>query len=319
MMSPAPVAVPRISHEWTRTRSLICTPPQSSRHPLYGRRLFGKDAGVSTEVLIGLVSATVSVLGAVAAGLMTTWSAQRTRRFEHMLVAQQREQDKAEQAEAVLSRYREPLLLAAQNLHSRIYMIVKNKILADYLHCGDPELERYGRDYTVYVFAEYLCWIEIIRRDLRFLDLGTEARNRELVRKVENVQIAMSDVTLPRALRMFRGEQRAIGEVMMTPAAGVQSTANESLGYAQFCTRLDEDPSFTQWFKRLRDGMDQVASANETEQAQMVQVQHSLVDLIEFLDPQRLRLPARLRDRLPSSIPPDQVPPRNPDTASASD
>ena len=68
------------------------------------------------------------MLGAVATGLMTTWSAQRTRRYERLLDAQQRAQDKAEQVEAVLSRYREPLLLAAQNLHSRIYSIVRNKI-----------------------------------------------------------------------------------------------------------------------------------------------------------------------------------------------
>ena len=87
---------------------------------------------MSAEVLIGLVSAGVAVLSAVTAGFMTTWSAQRTRRYERLLDVQRRAQDKAEQAEAVLSRYREPLLLAAQNLHSRIFSIVKNKILANY-------------------------------------------------------------------------------------------------------------------------------------------------------------------------------------------
>jgi hypothetical protein len=267
-----------------------------------------QDAGMSAEVLIGLVSAGVSVLGAVAAGLMATWSAQRTRRYERLLDAQQRAQDKAEQAEAVLSRYREPLLLAAQNLHSRIYSIVRNKILSNYLHCGDPDLERYGRDYTVYVLAEYLCWAEIIRRDLRFLDLGAEERNRELIRKMEDIQLAMADPGLPRALRLFRGEQRAIGEMMMIPAGNPESAQNESLGYVQFCHRLDDDPNFANWFHRLRDGMDQVAAADEAEQARLIKVQHTLVNLIEFLDPQQLRLPARLRDRLALPDPPAQTP-----------
>ena len=96
---------------------------------------------------------------------------------------------------------REPLLLAAQNFHSRLYTLVKNNILATYLHSGDPGMEQYARDYTVYVVAEYLCWAEIIRRNLRFLDLGAEERNRELVRQLECVQLAIADHDLPRAFR----------------------------------------------------------------------------------------------------------------------
>lgn len=216
-----------------------------------------------------------------------------------MLDAQQKASDKAEQAEALLSRYREPLLLAAENLHSRIFSIVKNKILLDYLQSSDPDLQRYGREYTVYVLAEYLCWAEIIRRDLRFLDLRTEERTRDLVRKLENVQIAMSDTALPRAIRLFRGEQRAIGEIMMTPSSDADAAQSESLGYVQFCARLDEDPGFANWFLRLREGMDDVAAADGVELVQLIKVQHHLIDLIEFLDPQHLRLPARKRDRLP--------------------
>jgi hypothetical protein len=260
------------------------------------------------EVLIGLVSAGVSVLGAVAAGFMATWSAQRTRRYELLLEAQQKAQDKAEQAEAVLSRYREPLLLAAQNLHSRIFTIVRHGILTEYLHGGDPDMERYGRDYTVYALAEYLCWAEIIRRDLRFLDLGAEQRNRELVRKLEYIQLAIADPSLPRAIRLFRGEQRAIGEIMMIPTAKDESAEYESLGYAQFCYRLEDDQTFARWFQRLRDDIDQVAAADQAEQAQLIQVQNTLVDLIEFLDPEQLRLPARLRDRLTPPVLPAQEP-----------
>jgi hypothetical protein len=60
----------------------------------------------------------------------------------------------------VLSRYREPLLAAAQILHSRLYTMVEYDMLA-HLYWGDPELEHYSRDYTISVLAEYLCWAEI--------------------------------------------------------------------------------------------------------------------------------------------------------------
>src|SRR5437764_1486593 len=69
-----------------------------------------EDVSMSAEIVVGVASAAVSVVGAVAAGLMTTWSAQRMRRYEALVEAQQKAKSKAEQAEAVLSRYREPLL-----------------------------------------------------------------------------------------------------------------------------------------------------------------------------------------------------------------
>ena len=254
---------------------------------------------VDAGVVVGLVSAAVSVLGAVATGLMTTWLGRDARRHEHELEALKRARDKAEQAEEILSRYREPLLLAAQNLHSRLFRIVNSNALAS-LHCGDADNERYVRDHTVYVIAEYLCWTEIIRRDQSFLDLGVEERNRKLVRHLEKVQRAIADQAMPRPMHLYRGEQRAIGEIMMT-ATGTMEPRFESLGYAEFCARLDADPKFTRWFERLRSGLDEIANTSKPEQTQLIRAQHTLVDLIEFLDPERLRLPTRRRDKIPLS------------------
>jgi hypothetical protein len=135
---------------------------------------------MSTTVFVATVSAVVSIAGAVVAGLMTTWAAKRTRQYESLIAEKQRAQSKAEHAEEVLSRYPEPLLQSAHTLQSRLYNIVAQNFLF-YLHCGDPDLERYARDYTVYGLAEYLCWLEIIRRDLRFLDLGSDKGNRDFV------------------------------------------------------------------------------------------------------------------------------------------
>lgn len=255
---------------------------------------------MSAEIVVGIAAAAVSVVGAVAAGLMTTWSAQRTRRYEALIEAQQKAQSKAEQAEAVLSRYREPLLAAAQNLHSRLYTMVEHNVLAAHLHCGDPELEHYARDYTIYVLAEYLCWAEIVRRDMRFLDLGSDEGNREFVRLLEINQLALSNEEFPSSLRLFRGQQRAIGELVMIPTGNPVSAQYESMGYVQFCARLEDDSAFAKWFARLRGGLDQVANT-QAERFRIVSLQNGLVDLIEFLDPQQLRLPARLRDRLTPS------------------
>jgi hypothetical protein len=264
---------------------------------------------MSTEVTVAVVSAVVSLLGAVLAGVMTSWSARRTKRYETLIENQQKAQSKAEQAEEILSRYREPLLNAAHDLQGRLYNIVKRAYLTEYLHCDDPDLERYARDYTIYTLAEYMCWAEIIRRDLRFLDLGGEAGNRELVRLLEATQGAISYEGGSRPLRLFRGEQRAIGELMMTPVRDADSARFESLGYVAFCEKIDNDPTFQKWFRRLRDDVDAIVASDHSKQDRLITLQNDLIDLINFLDPKGARLPMQYRRKLdgPKQPPSDPV------------
>lgn len=248
--------------------------------------------------IVAVVSAAVSLLGAVIAGWMTAWSARRTLRYEALIKGQQKDESKAEQAEAILSLYREPLLRAAHNLQSRLYNVVDMRFLATYLHCGDSELQRYARDHTVYVLAEYLCWVEIVRRDLRFLDLGTDPRNQKFVELIDISQRVLTHEAMPRPWRLFRGQQRAIGELTMITAEITDAARHESLGYVEYCTRLEQDPDFAGWFSRLRSDVDDLATAERDEQVRLITLQHKLMDLIEFLDPDKLRLPAKYRDRL---------------------
>jgi hypothetical protein len=64
-----------------------------------------------------------------------------------------------------VARYREPLVGAAFDLQTRIYNISTMRFSAD-------GLSDYHINHTMYVFAQYLGWREIIRRDVQFLDLG---------------------------------------------------------------------------------------------------------------------------------------------------
>jgi hypothetical protein len=262
---------------------------------------------MSTEVVVAVTSAVVSLLGAVVAGLMTSWSALRTRRYDKFIADQQKEQSKAEQAEMILSRYREPLMNAAHDLQGRLYNIAKRAYLTKYLHCGDPDSERYARDYTIYALAEYVCWAEIIRRDLRFLNLGNEARNRDWWRLLEATQGVISFEGGSRPFRLFRGEQRAIGELMMTLFGDPESARFEPLGYVTFCEKLDNNPAFLKWFRRLRhDDVDTIAD-DHSKQDRLNTLQNRLIDLINFLDPEGASLPSEHRQKLDG---PQQPPPK---------
>ncbi|MDI1462168.1 hypothetical protein QEZ54_14455 [Catellatospora sp. KI3] len=242
---------------------------------------------------LSLVSAILSVLGAVVAGVMTTWSAKRATVFEHRLAEQRHLETKAEQAQEVLSRYREPLLLAAFSLQSRLHNAFGGDYFLHFLDHDDDSERRYARDYTVYVLAEYLCWVEIIRREMRFLDLGDDESNRAFTRHLGAVSTQLSTLKYPLPhFRLFRGQQRALGELCMVNGANGRS---DSITYPAFCSRLDTEPEFRHWFARLREDVDEIVKLRRVGSPdgniRLLRIQHALIDLIDFLDPARTRIP----------------------------
>ena len=240
---------------------------------------------LDTGSLVAIASAALSILAALVSGLM----AQRSSRLEHRLQLERHLQSKAEKTEEIISRYREPLLLAANSLQSRLHNAVGGDYLHLFLHCGDPEEERYARDFTVYAIAEYLCWVEVIRRDLRFLDLGSEGRTRDFNRHLEGVSrifLELHDYSQPQ-FRLFRGQQRAIGELMMVQALG---GGTDCMTYPAFISKLDNDPEFAKWFKRLRQDVDTFLTQDWNGNIRQVHIQWALIDLLDFLDPHGIRL-----------------------------
>ena len=95
------------------------------------------------------------------------------------------------------------------------------------------------------------------------------------------VQAFQSDTSeLGRPFLIWRGEQRAIGELMIEPDAAPA----RCIGYAQFLER--DDPAFRRWFARLEGDVDQLASGPNR---RLLELQHALVGLIRELDPAGMR------------------------------
>lgn len=247
------------------------------------------------DVLIGFGSAALALVSAIASGLLASRAAKQS----HDLDKRSRLDTQIENAEHVLRQYRDPLLDAAQTLQSRMFNIVAQSYLVRYLHSGDPDEERYARDYTLFAVAEYLCWVEIVRRELRFLDLGDVQRNRQLLAHLTQTQVTLQSDAIDSPLRIFRGRQRAIAELMMVPTAASDGPRSECLGYAAFSRRLRTDDEFASWFARLNDDIDDIAEGSRN--YRLVRLQRDLVDLIDFLDPGSVRIPPGYRNRLPST------------------
>jgi hypothetical protein len=186
------------------------------------------------------------------------------------------------EAEAVLAKYREPLLGAAYELQGRLWNILELDFVGKYYVAGDEAQRTYAVENTLYVIAQYFGWSEILRREIQFLSFSDSTRTRTVNEcQWRIVQLFQSDETeLGRPFLVWRGEQRAIGELMLDTADGQAHCA----GYANFMGR--RDPGFRTWFERLESDIDELSRGVNP---RLFALQHALVDLIRELDPQRLR------------------------------
>ncbi|MGH3835334.1 MAG: hypothetical protein ACRDSF_06465, partial [Pseudonocardiaceae bacterium] len=71
----------------------------------------------------------------------------------------------------------------------------------------------------MHVFGQYFCWVEIVRRESQFIDPRSDQRNRANALGLEAVMDTFSDSIgiQEKCFRFFRGEQRALGEMMLVP------------------------------------------------------------------------------------------------------
>ena len=222
---------------------------------------------MSTDVVVALVGVAGVVLGGVVGLYGQARLASQARRRE---------------AEAVLAKYQEPLVHAAYELQSRLYNILKLKFLQKYYIDGDEGQRDYAVRNTVYVVGQYFGWTEILRREIQFLSYSDSNKTRQVAmcqRAV--VQKFLSDEDhFGRPFQIWRGEQRAIGELMIDPKA----TPIQCTGYAAFAQ--GELPASGPWFRRLEADIEEIATAPNR---RLFELQHALVDLVRELDQNKIR------------------------------
>jgi hypothetical protein len=240
----------------------------------------------------------IAIAVALVSGTIAVGNTVYTQRVSQRLEERRRVQSKAEMLETLMSRYREPLLQAAFDLQSRIWNLVNQRFLDLYYFSERSEERDYARDNTLYVLAEYLGWSEILRREVRFLDLGDEARNSDWSARRDAVRRTLLTDAHPRPFRVFNGQQRAIGELMLCPSAADGDGRQECLGYAAFTRRL-EDPEFARWFTGLREDLELIAREPGRHDERLRALQAALIDLIDCLDPSHGQLPVRDLRKLP--------------------
>jgi hypothetical protein len=194
-----------------------------------------------------------------------------------------RRQQKVER-EKLLSQYRDPAMRATSELQDRIYAVLMTSSL-EYL----IEIDR--QDYyvtsTAFLVAQFFAWVEILRRKAALLDY------QELTTLLNEVGHAFSHGRGD--FQIFNLEQREIGERMIVSSLDQQNDYH-SLGYAAFLDLIRKD-STPVCISQLEVQVRQMLGG-DLPSARLVQIQHALIDTMDFLDPLARWVPTDKRTKV---------------------
>ncbi|MCX4834239.1 hypothetical protein OG785_04630 [Streptomyces sp. NBC_00006] len=237
--------------------------------------------------VLTLVSAFVALVGAATTAVLGYWTQRRLR-----LVEQRN----------LMDSYGASLAWAAYDLQSRLYNILRGHetdrsqgphhgFVSSFHVQGTPKQREFVRRSTVFVLAEYLGWVEILRQDIQFLDLGQSRANRNAVEIISSISTALNRTVSAGddILRLWRAEQRAIGELMVHSHG--EPGRRKCLGYAEFCEKLEGDDVFRRWFTPLLEDIDRLAEDTAQAAPRLAELQQKLINLIDVLDPKAERFP----------------------------
>lgn len=189
------------------------------------------------------------------------------------------------------------MLRSAIDLQSRLYNIHRQNFL-NYFYGKSQPAQEYAMNNTLFVIAEYLGWVEILRKEIQFLDLGDPKLNRKLTELLFSINHAFSSGRTKGFFKLYNGEQRAIGEIMtFAQSSNTGSSEYGCIGYATFVKKMN-DPDFSAWFVKLRNDIEIIGNKSDEDLSRLSLIHNKLIDLIDFLDPEYIVLPLKYRRRI---------------------
>lgn len=184
--------------------------------------------------VIPVLSMVVSIVVAIFSALFSFWAQHRIAAQQARFRREDLRQEQSYQRYRLMSRYRDPLLDASNDLQSRIFNIYEQKFFVSFVIGKTGRDHEYGINHTAFVIAQYFGWMEAIRKELRFLDLGDDEKTRQFSAIRLEIQRVWAEGKMGNTCRFFAGVQRAIGERMLQ----VRPEGLECIGYADFLDRL---------------------------------------------------------------------------------
>jgi hypothetical protein len=189
-------------------------------------------------------------------------------------------------AKKTLDNYREPLLAASYELQSRLYNILQLKFVEKYISSDTGEKRDSAIESTLYVFAQFFGWSEIIRREVQYLRFSRDEQTREIGGLLRDVTETFLDDKYGPQFMLWRVEQRGLGELMIVSSDSKMTC----LGYASF---VEKRSSMERWLGPLKDDLENVQNGGRM---RLTELQHLLLELVTRLDDKKKRYAFELKD-----------------------
>lgn len=253
---------------------------------------------MDAPVLAAITTGSLAFVASVCTGIGTVWSsrrnAERSNENARAIKAVEIDYDKLKsslQRQKEVAVYTEPLARAAYDLQSRLWNILRGGFLHAYLANGTEQTREYAVNNTVYLLAQYLCWMEIARRELQFIDLGEDEKTRLLLATQDKIYRLWGTSKFPPPLRIFAGDQRALGEALIETS----SRGLTCMGYGAFLSKYT--PGTHKLIDSLRADMTTLPGNLDRVRGRLIEVQHALIDILDILDPDKIRFPVSDRTK----------------------
>lgn len=234
---------------------------------------------------IQLITSIISALVALFATIFTLFGQFRIKRIEAEIKRAETKENRKYEALRIISRFREPLAHSAFELQSRIFNILLQGLVVAHYTNGTEEEKKYVIRNTAYLIAQFFAWVEIIRRESLFYDLGDINETKNLGKIIDNITNIWLVGELGKSLKIFRGNQRAIGEQMIIETPRGQ----ECIGYSEFYELIKNDSHYflNKLHVEVKESLEDINPA----QKRLILLQSELVKLLDFLDPNKDRFP----------------------------
>jgi hypothetical protein len=236
---------------------------------------------VEAAVIVALVTATASLVVAIANGVMARRRETRLATLESELRREESASEREATAEETLERYRGPLLAAAFDLQDRVDNMInpRRDFLAVYGVADHPRRDDAMKS-TLYRIGQFFCWVEIVRGDRMFLTFREPEATRSIADLIAGVGRTFADDRSGQEFMLWREEQRAIGERMVNH----DGDPVNCVGYATFVERYATD--YRRWFERFEATLDRETAMKSD---RLVELRRLLRELVAELDPEELR------------------------------
>jgi hypothetical protein len=188
-------------------------------------------------------------------------------------------------ARKVLDTYREPLIAASYELQARLYNILCNTFVDKYIRSEDEGRRNAAIESTLYVFAQFFGWKEVIRQDVQYLRFARDQQTRRFAQLLQDIgETFLSDSYGPQFM-IWRVEQRGLGERMIASTNGAQAC----LGYASF---LDKRGTMAEWLEPIERDLDNIGDGGRR---RLTKIQNLLYELVTELDENQTRYPFEIK------------------------